>query len=114
MSDCLFCDIVARTIPATIVDDDGEVLAIRDVNPQAPTHVLVLPHRHIVSANDLTRADDALWGRMLEVAQHVAAGDGIAEDGYRLVINIGSNGGQTVGHLHVHVLGGRLMTWPPG
>jgi histidine triad (HIT) family protein len=114
MSDCLFCDIVARAVPSTIVADDGEVLAIRDVNPQAPTHVLVLPYRHIASAHELTRADDALWGRILQTAQQVAAAHGIAADGYRLVTNVGHNGGQTVAHLHVHLLGGRQMTWPPG
>jgi histidine triad (HIT) family protein len=114
MSDCIFCDIVARKLPADIIHDDGEVLAIRDVNPQAPTHVLVMPHEHIASAAELTPAQDPLWGRILHVAQAIATDDGIDESGYRLVTNVGANGGQTVPHLHMHLLGGRHMSWPPG
>jgi histidine triad (HIT) family protein len=114
MSDCIFCDIVARKVPATILHDDGTVIAIRDVNPQAPAHVLVLPHEHIESAAQLTAAHDGLWARILHVAQAMARNDGIEESGYRLVTNIGQDGGQTVAHLHVHLLGGRHMSWPPG
>ena len=114
MSDCIFCGVAARDLPATILRDDGEVLAIRDINPQAPTHVLVMPHEHIVSVAELTPAQDGLWGRMLHVAQSIAEDEGIDETGFRLVVNTGHNGGQTVDHLHVHLIGGRQMTWPPG
>jgi histidine triad (HIT) family protein len=114
MSDCLFCRIAARELPADIVEDDGTVLAFRDINPQAPTHVLVIPHEHIESAAGLTAAHGDLWLAMLRLAQRIATTEGIAERGYRLVANVGADGGQTVPHLHVHVLGGRPMTWPPG
>ncbi len=90
------------------------MLAIRDVNPQAPVHILVLPREHIESVSDLTPSQDAMWGRMLHVAQSIAEDEGIEETGFRLVVNTGSNGGQTVDHLHMHLLGGRPMTWPPG
>jgi histidine triad (HIT) family protein len=114
MNGCLFCDIVARKLPADVIKDDGVVVAIRDVNPQAPTHVLLMPHEHITSAAELTPADDALWARLLHMAQEVAIDDGIVTSGYRLVTNVGRDGGQTVAHLHVHLLGGRPMRWPPG
>lgn len=90
------------------------MLAIRDVNPQAPVHILVLPREHIESVSDLTPSQDAMWGRMLHVAQSIAEDEGIDETGFRLVVNTGTNGGQTVDHLHMHLLGGRPMTWPPG
>ena len=89
-------------------------MAIRDVNPQAPVHILVLPREHIESVSDLTPSQDAMWGRMLHVAQSIAQDEGIDETGFRLVVNTGTNGGQTVDHLHMHLLGGRPMTWPPG
>ena len=114
MSDCIFCDVVARAIPADVVHDDGTVLAIRDINPQAPVHVLVLPHEHVESAATLNAAHDGLWAQMLHVAQSIARDEGIEQPGYRLVSNVGRNGGQTVSHLHVHLLGGRQMSWPPG
>jgi len=114
MIGCLFCDIVARKLPADIIKDDGVVVAIRDVNPQAPTHVLVMPYEHIASAAELTPTHDALWARLLHVAQAVASDDGVDRSGYRLVTNVGRDGGQTVAHLHVHLLGGRPMSWPPG
>jgi histidine triad (HIT) family protein len=114
MSECLFCEIIAHRVPATVVAEDDQVVAIRDVNPQAPTHVLILPREHIASAADLTPAQDPLWGRMLHVAQKIAIDEGIAESGYRLVTNVGHAGGQTVAHLHIHLLGGRQMSWPPG
>jgi histidine triad (HIT) family protein len=114
MNGCLFCDIVARNLPADIIKDDGVVLAIRDVNPQAPTHVLLMPYEHIASAAELTPAQDDLWARLLHIAQEVAVDDGITRSGYRLVTNVGRDGGQTVAHLHVHLLGGRPMSWPPG
>jgi len=112
--DCLFCRIAAGTIPATIVHSDDEVVAFRDINPQAPTHVLVIPREHIVSAAELTPAQDHLWGRLLHVAQSIADDEGQTDAGYRLVTNVGRNGGQTVPHLHLHLLAGRRMTWPPG
>jgi len=112
--DCLFCRIAAGTIPATIVHSDDEVVAFRDINPQAPTHVLVVPREHIVSAAELTPAQDHLWGRLLHVAHSIADDEGQTDAGYRLVTNVGRNGGQTVPHLHLHLLAGRRMTWPPG
>lgn len=114
MSDCIFCAIAAHEMAATFVHEDDTVFAIRDNNPQAPVHVLVLPREHIASAAELTGDHAELWGGMLQVAQEVARADGIADSGYRLVVNTGRQGGQTVGHLHIHVLGGRQMTWPPG
>ena len=114
MSECLFWEIIAHRVPATFVTEDELVVAIRDVNPQAPTHVLILPREHITSAAELTPAHDPLWGRMLHVAQQIAIDEGIAGSGYRLVTNVGHAAGQTVAHLHLHLLGGRQMTWPPG
>jgi histidine triad (HIT) family protein len=114
MSDCIFCSIASHELPATFVREDDQVLAIRDVNPQAPVHVLVLPREHIESVAELTPAQDGLWGRMLHVAQSIAEDEGIDETGFRLVVNNGKQGGQTVDHLHMHLLGGRQMTWPPG
>lgn len=114
MSDCLFCRIAAGEVPATRVHEDETVIAFRDINPQAPTHILVIPREHIGSAANLTPAQDALWGQLLQVAQRLAASEGIDATGYRIVTNVGRGGGQTVGHLHLHLLGGRPMTWPPG
>ena len=104
---------IASAFEAILVEDD-EVLAIRDVNPQAPVHILVLPREHIESVAELTPSQDGLWGRMLHVAQAIAEDEGIDETGFRLVVNTGKMGGQTVNHLHMHLLGGRQMTWPPG
>ena len=114
MTDCLFCAIAARNVPADVVFEDDLVVAFRDINPQAPTHILVVPREHVGSAAELMPANDALWARMLHVTQELAVADGVAADGYRVVTNVGRNGGQTVGHLHLHLLGGRHMTWPPG
>ena len=111
--DCLFCRIVAGDIPSTRLHDDALVIAIRDIDPQAPSHVLVLPKAHIASAADLTDADGPLLGRLFEVAATLARQEGL-DGGWRLVTNVGDDGGQTVDHLHVHLLGGRPMTWPPG
>ncbi len=113
-SDCLFCRIVADEVPATRLHDDDEVIAIRDIAPRAPTHFLRLPRRHIASALELTDADATTVGRMLAVAADLARAAGIAEAGYRLVANVGRWGGQTVDHLHVHLMGGRAFEWPPG
>jgi histidine triad (HIT) family protein len=113
-SDCLFCRIAAGEIPSTIVHRDDLVVAFRDVAPRAPTHVLLIPVRHLRSAADLTEDDGPLLGRLFDVAARVARDEGVAEAGYRLVTNIGERGGQTVPHLHWHLMGGRPMTWPPG
>jgi histidine triad (HIT) family protein len=112
--ECLFCRIVAGEIPATRVHEDDVVVAIRDIAPRAPTHVLFLPREHVASAADLTEADGPMLGRLFGVAAAFARSEGLAEPGYRMVTNVGEWGGQTVGHLHVHLLGGRSMTWPPG
>jgi len=112
--DCLFCKIVAGEIPAARVHEDDSVIAIRDIAPRAPTHVLFLPREHIGSAADLTVADGPMLGALFGAAADFARSEGIADAGYRMVTNIGQWGGQTVGHLHVHLLGGRSMTWPPG
>ena len=112
--DCLFCRIVAGEIPAELVHSDDLVIAIRDIAPRAPTHVLFLPRVHIRSAAELTEADGPLLGRLFAAAADFARSAGIADQGYRMVANIGRWGGQTVDHLHVHLLGGRSMSWPPG
>ena len=114
MSDCLFCDIAAGQVDATIVHRDDQVVAFRDINPQAPTHILVVPREHVRSVAELTAAQHPLWDRLLEVTQALAVSEGIATGGFRVVTNVGRDGGQTVDHLHLHLLGGRPMTWPPG
>ncbi|MGZ8846804.1 MAG: histidine triad nucleotide-binding protein [Pyrinomonadaceae bacterium] len=111
---CLFCRIVAKEIPADLVHQDESVVVIRDLNPQAPTHLLVIPQEHIESLDDASQKDEALLGHLLRVAARVANAAGLAEGGYRTVINNGAGAGQSVLHLHVHVLGGRPMNWPPG
>ena len=110
----IFQKIIDGEIPADKVYEDEEVLAFRDIQPQAPTHILVIPKKPIVSIADATEEDGAVLGRLLLVAAQVAEAEGIAESGYRLVTNIRDQGGQSVDHLHVHLLGGRQMTWPPG
>lgn len=111
---CLFCRIVAGDLPSTRLYDDELVIAIRDISPQAPTHILVLPRAHIASATDLTDGDGPLLGRLFFVAAALARSEGIADAGYRLVSNVGEWGGQSVDHLHVHLMGGRPFGWPPG
>lgn len=111
---CVFCRIVEGEVPSTRVTEDEAVLVIRDINPQAPTHVLVMPKQHIAGANELSDDHGELLGRMFATAARVASDEGIADRGYRLVINVGEWGGQTVDHLHLHVVGGRKMSWPPG
>jgi histidine triad (HIT) family protein len=113
-SDCLFCRIVAGEIPSTRVHEDDEVIAFRDIAPRAPTHILVIPRRHIASAADLVEADGPLLGRLFAVTAQVAREQGIADAGYRVVTNVGRWGGQTVDHLHLHLMGGRAFDWPPG
>jgi len=110
---CLFCDIVAGRIPATIVHSDDETVAFRDVNPQAPIHVLVIPRRHVPSASAVEETT-GVWTALMTAAARIARAEGLGEDGYRLVINTGPAAGQSVAHLHVHVLGGRALAWPPG
>ena len=111
---CIFCDIAANDLPATRLYEDDDVLAIRDIAPRAPTHILLISRRHIPSALDLTDADGPLLGRMFTVAADLARSEGIADDGYRLISNVGRWGGQTVDHLHIHLMGGRAFDWPPG
>ena len=112
--ECLFCKIFAREIPAKEVFRDEEIVAFEDVRPVAPTHVLVIPREHIPTVHDLTPAQATTLARMVEVANRIADERGIDRDGYRLVVNKGSQAGQTVYHLHLHLLGGRAMGWPPG
>ncbi|MBI3603975.1 MAG: histidine triad nucleotide-binding protein [Nitrospirae bacterium] len=114
MGDCLFCRIVERKIPSKIVHEDELVVAFEDVNPQAPTHMLVIPRKHIPSLKETDAADAALLGHLMTVCAKIAKQKGLADSGYRLVTNTGPNGGQTVFHLHIHLLGGRPMEWPPG
>ncbi|MGC4099653.1 MAG: histidine triad nucleotide-binding protein [Nitrospira sp.] len=114
MSECLFCKIVEKKIPAKLVHEDEYTVAFDDINPQAPVHTLVIPKRHIPSVQDLGTGEDSLFARLLICCTRVAALKGIQESGYRLVTNTGRDGGQTVFHLHFHVLGGRHMAWPPG
>lgn len=111
--DCLFCKIATGQLPAKIVHQDDEVVAFVDINPQAPTHLLLIPRRHVARTLDLTAADGPLLGRIFEVANRIARERGL-DDGFRLVVNNGPGAGQTVYHLHVHLLGGRAMQWPPG
>jgi histidine triad (HIT) family protein len=113
-ADCLFCKIVRREIPSTIVFEDEHVLAFRDVRPIAPTHILVIPKKHIVGISNATDLDTEVLGRVLLAARNVAREASLEDGGYRLVINNGADAGQSVFHLHVHVLGGRALAWPPG
>lgn len=112
--DCLFCGIAAGQIPATIVLDGKRVIAFRDINPQAPTHVLVVPKDHFPNVGELAAAGGGLLDELVGTAREIAATEGVEDTGYRLVFNTGQDGGQTVGHVHAHLLGGRPMTWPPG
>jgi len=114
MSECVFCRIVQRHIPAEIVDEDEEVLAFKDLNPQAPTHLLVVPKAHIPTVADLTQTNAPLLARAALMANRLAKQHGLTQAGYRLVVNCGAQAGQSVWHLHLHLLGGRPMRWPPG
>jgi histidine triad (HIT) family protein len=114
MADCLFCKMAAKEIPATFVYEDDQLFVLNDINPQAPMHALVIPKRHLATLNELTAADDELLGAMTRRAALVAAGRGFAERGYRTVFNVNADAGQAVHHIHLHVLGGRKLTWPPG
>lgn len=114
MTDCLFCKIVARQISPNVVFESDHILAFRDINPQAPTHVLVIPKQHIATLNEAKPDDVRLLGELLLAAKQVAQQEGLSERGYRAVINCNRDAGQTVFHVHMHVLGGRAMGWPPG
>lgn len=115
MADCLFCKVVAGEIPAKVVKRSNDALAFRDIDPKAPVHVLVIPTRHVPAVRDGKGADgERLLGRLLAFAAEVASEQGLDGEGYRIVTNTGRNAGQSVDHLHLHVLGGRKLTWPPG
>lgn len=114
MTDCLFCKIVEGQIPATKVYEDERLVAFKDITPQAPLHVLIVPRRHIGTLNDLTAQDDGLVGEMIRRGAALAAEHGSAQHGYRAVFNCNADAGQTVFHIHLHLLAGRRMTWPPG
>jgi histidine triad (HIT) family protein len=114
MSDCLFCRIASGEVPTTLLHADELVLAFPDISPQAPTHILLIPRRHVVSAAELSDDDGPMLGRLFGVASRLAADAGVDDSGYRLVTNAGPDAGQSVGHLHLHLLGGRRLRWPPG
>jgi histidine triad (HIT) family protein len=114
MNSCLFCKIIAREIPGSIVYEDDRVLAFNDINPQAPTHVLIVPKEHIESLNELGPGNDQIVGELVRRAAAIAADRGISAGGYRTVFNTNRDAGQTVFHIHLHLLGGRTMAWPPG
>jgi histidine triad (HIT) family protein len=114
VADCLFCKIIAGEVPAKIVHQDEHLIAFQDINPQAPMHVLIVPRRHVPTLNDLEPSDDQLVGEMVRRAAAIARERGHADQGYRTVFNCNPGAGQTVFHIHLHVLGGRSFTWPPG
>lgn len=112
--DCLFCKIIAGDIPADIIYESDTAIAFRDINPRAPTHVLIVPREHIATINDINPEQEAIVGSLFSAARAIAAQEGIADDGYRAVMNCNAAAGQTVFHLHLHLLGGRILGWPPG
>ena len=114
MDNCIFCKIAAGEIPTDKVYEDDTVVAFRDLNPQAPVHILVIPRKHIATLNDLGPDDEAVIGRLYRAAREIAAAEGFAEAGYRTLVNCNEAGGQTVFHIHLHLLAGRMMHWPPG
>lgn len=114
MSDCLFCGIVDGKVKGNIVYQDGSVVAFRDINPKAPVHILIVPRKHIASVLDLQGEDRELIGEIFTVASKLARDNGVSQDGFRVVVNCGPNAGQSVDHIHFHLLGGRLLGWPPG
>ncbi len=114
MTDCLFCKIRDGEIPADIIYQDDDVMAFNDVNPQAPTHLLIIPKKHLSTVNDVEPTDELMMGKLFSAAKKIAAEKGISDDGYRLVVNTNEQAGQTVFHIHMHFLAGRNMAWPPG
>ncbi|PIQ43586.1 MAG: histidine triad nucleotide-binding protein [Gammaproteobacteria bacterium CG11_big_fil_rev_8_21_14_0_20_46_22] len=114
MSDCLFCKIIEKTLPATLVHEDEHCLAFRDIHPQAPEHILIIPKKHIATLNDLEDIDQTLVGHLVLTAKNLAKQIGVDHNGYRLNWNCNRHGGQEVYHIHLHLLAGRQMTWPPG
>ena len=114
MESCVFCRIVAGEIPARKVYEDADLLAFEDLNPAAPVHVLIIPKKHVATLRDVEEAEEELIGAIFTAANRIAREKGVAEEGFRVVVNCGENGGQTVFHLHFHLLGGRRMEWPPG
>ena len=114
MAECLFCKIVAKEIPASLVFEDDQLLAFNDINPQGPTHVLIVPKRHIATLNDLAKDDDEIVGAMVRRAAAIAKDRGIQAGGFRTVFNTNRDAGQTVFHIHLHLIGGRGLAWPPG
>ena len=114
MSDCIFCNIASGKMKSDIVWENDNIVAFRDINPQAPTHILVIPREHLPKIADTTEQDQDLLGELILAARTIAGQEGIAEDGYRLVFNNGDHGGQDVYHIHLHLLGGRQLSWPPG
>ena len=114
MTDCLFCKIREGEIPADIIYQDDDVMAFNDVNPQAPTHLLIIPKKHLSTVNDVEPTDELMMGKLFSVAKKIAAEKGVSGDGYRLVVNTNEQAGQTVFHIHMHFLAGRNMAWPPG
>jgi histidine triad (HIT) family protein len=112
--DCLFCKILAGDIPADIVFESDTAIAFRDINPQAPTHVVIIPRQHIATINDVGESDEKIVGSLYSAARDIAAAEGFSEEGYRTVMNCNEGAGQTVFHIHLHLLGGRALSWPPG
>jgi histidine triad (HIT) family protein len=112
--DCLFCGVAGGQVPATLVHEDDDLVAFRDINPQAPVHILIIPRQHIASLEAAGDEHADLLGRLLLTARDLARSEGLADDGYRAVLNIGADGGQTVHHIHLHLVGGRALGWPPG
>lgn len=114
MNDCLFCKIITREIPAKILYEDSDAVAFDDINPQAPVHMLIVPKKHIATSLEIADGDNALIGHLFQIAGRIAEKKGIAGDGFRLVMNTNADAGQTVFHIHLHLIGGREMHWPPG
>ena len=114
VQDCLFCRIVDGALAADIVYENDSLIAFRDIDPKAPTHILLIPRRHIATMNDMHAGDESLAGELFITAARIAADEGLADDGYRVVMNCNAAAGQSVFHIHLHLLGGRTMTWPPG
>ncbi len=114
MAECIFCKIGSHQIQAMVVYEDPDIVAFRDINPQAPVHILVIPKQHYTSLNDFDQAEWQLLGRLILAARQIARQERLADSGYRLVMNTGTDGGQSVAHVHLHLMGGRQMAWPPG